>query len=101
MIHKKGSKYVEKYEVLGLAIFVGIPLPFTGVWTGSALAWLLDLDWKKSFLAVSLGVIIAACIVTAAYFFFITLVNAVSLMIAIAIMIALLYAVYIKSKKRF
>lgn len=62
---RKGKPYIEKYGLFGLAIFVAIPLPVTGAWTGSALAWLLGLDWKKSFVAVSLGVIIAGIVVSA------------------------------------
>ncbi len=64
-VHRKGSKYIERYEVIGLAIFVGIPLPVTGVWTGTAIAWLMDLDWKKSFLSICLGVLIAGTIISA------------------------------------
>ncbi len=63
-IHKKGLKYVGKYGIFGLVIFVGIPLPVTGVWTGTGIAWLLGLEWKRSFLAICLGVLIATCIVT-------------------------------------
>ncbi len=63
-VHRKGSKYIQKYEVIGLAIFVGIPLPVTGVWTGTAIAWLMDLDWKKSFLSICLGVLIAGTIIS-------------------------------------
>lgn len=61
---RKGKPYIEKYGLLGLAIFVAIPLPVTGAWTGSALAWLLGLDWKKSFLAVTAGVIVAGLLVS-------------------------------------
>jgi uncharacterized membrane protein len=64
-IHKKGRPYVERYGILGLAVFVGIPLPATGAWTGTGIAWVLGLDWKRSFLAVCLGVLIAAVIVSA------------------------------------
>ena len=63
-VHKRGSKYVEKYGILGLAVFVGIPLPVTGVWTGTGAAWLLGLDWKRSFLAICLGVLISTAIVS-------------------------------------
>jgi uncharacterized membrane protein len=63
-IHKKGSRYVGKYGILGLAVFVGIPLPVTGVWTGTGIAWLLGIEWKKSFLAICLGVLIVTCIIT-------------------------------------
>jgi len=42
---------------------VAIPLPGTGAYSGSLAAWLLNLDWKHSFLAVGLGVIIAGLVV--------------------------------------
>lgn len=53
---------IEKYEFWGLVLFVGIPLPGTGAWTGSLIASLLNLDKKKSFLAVLLGTLMAAII---------------------------------------
>lgn len=59
-----GAK-VQKYGMLGLMLFVGIPLPITGAWTGTLGAWVLGLDRKKSFLAIVLGVLMAAAIVTA------------------------------------
>lgn len=55
---------IDKYGYFGLMIFVGIPLPGTGAWTGSALAVLLGLDKKKSFLFIVLGVIMAAIIMS-------------------------------------
>jgi len=60
----KGSKKVEKYKELGLLIFVAIPLPTTGLWTGSAIASFLNMDFKKSFICVGLGGIISAVIIT-------------------------------------
>ena len=47
-----------------LLLFVGIPLPGTGAWTGTLAASLLDLDFKKSILAITLGVVLAAVIIT-------------------------------------
>lgn len=47
-----------------LLLFVGIPLPGTGAWTGTLAASLLDLDFKKSIVAVMLGVCLAAIIIT-------------------------------------
>ncbi|MBR6386383.1 MAG: small multi-drug export protein [Ruminococcus sp.] len=47
-----------------LLLFVGIPLPGTGAWTGTLAASLLDLDFKKSILAIALGVVLAAVIIT-------------------------------------
>ena len=55
---------IEKYEFWGLVLFVGIPLPGTGGWTGALLASLLHLDKKKSFIVISLGVFIAGLIIT-------------------------------------
>lgn len=55
-IRAKAHPLVEKYGFLGLAIFVAVPLPGTGAYSGTAAAWLLDMDRKKGFLAVSLGV---------------------------------------------
>ncbi|MCX6814899.1 MAG: small multi-drug export protein [Candidatus Aenigmarchaeota archaeon] len=62
---KKAEPYINKYGILGLAVFIGVPLPATGVWTGTLIAWIMDLNWKKSFLAACLGVLIAAAIVSA------------------------------------
>ena len=55
---KKRDK-IDKYGVWGLLLFVAIPLPGTGAWTGSLLASLLNLDRKKSFGVISMGVLIA------------------------------------------
>ena len=48
-----------------LLLFVGIPLPGTGAWTGTLAASMLDLDFKKSVTAVVCGVALAAAIITA------------------------------------
>lgn len=53
---------VEKYEFWGLVLFVGIPLPGTGAWTGTLAASLLDMDFKSSVIAVMLGVVLAGVI---------------------------------------
>ena len=55
---------IDKYGIWGLLIFVAIPLPGTGGWTGALLASLLHLDKKKSFIVISLGVFIAGLIIT-------------------------------------
>lgn len=57
---KKGQ--IEKFGYFGLVLFVGIPLPGTGAWTGSLIASVLEMDKKKSFLAILLGVIMASII---------------------------------------
>lgn len=62
IMSKKGQ--IEKYGYLGLLLFVGIPLPGTGAWTGSALAVFLNLDKKKSFITILLGIILASIIMS-------------------------------------
>ncbi len=69
---EKGKKGGEKLKATAgnsgifwaLLLFVGIPLPGTGAWTGTLAASLLDLDFKTSILAVSLGVILAGVIMS-------------------------------------
>lgn len=56
------SDKIEKYEFWGLVLFVGIPLPGTGAWTGSLIAALLGVKFKKAFPAVILGILIATVI---------------------------------------
>ena len=58
------SDSIKKYEFWGLVLFVGIPLPGTGAWTGSLIAALLDIDFKKAILAELLGIIIATVIIS-------------------------------------
>jgi uncharacterized membrane protein len=61
---QKSAKKIEKYMEVGLITFVGIPLPTTGLWTGSAIAAFLGLDFKKSMICVFLGGVISAAIIT-------------------------------------
>ena len=58
------SDQIEKYEFWGLVIFVGIPLPGTGAWTGALIAALLGIRFRKAFPAIVLGVCLAAFIMT-------------------------------------
>ena len=55
---------VERWGWLGVAIFVAIPLPLTGAWTGTLGAWVLGISKRKTMIAVILGVITAGAIVT-------------------------------------
>ena len=59
--HLKG-RTVTKYKYLGLFIFVAIPLPGTGAWTGSLIAALLGMKFKKAFPAVIIGICMATVI---------------------------------------
>ncbi len=60
----KVGPQVEKYGLIGLMLFVAIPLPMTGAWTGTIGAWVLGLEKKKSTLFIQAGVLIAGIIVT-------------------------------------
>lgn len=57
------GKY-EKYGAIGLVIFIGIPLPLTGSWTGSLAAFVFNIPFKKSVPLIAAGVCLAATIVT-------------------------------------
>ena len=58
------SDRIKEYEFVGLLLFVGIPLPGTGAWTGALIASLLQIDLKKSSIAILLGVGLAAIIMS-------------------------------------
>ncbi|MBP3851356.1 MAG: small multi-drug export protein [Erysipelotrichaceae bacterium] len=58
------SDKVQEKEFLGLLLFVGIPLPGTGAWTGSLIASLLEMDLKKASLAILIGIFLATVIVS-------------------------------------
>ncbi len=60
----KNSSKLEKYKEIGLITFIAIPLPTTGVWTGSAVAAFLKLDFKKSMMCATIGAIISAFLIT-------------------------------------
>ena len=60
----KHSDQIKKYGYWGLFLFVAIPLPGTGAWTGSLLAVLFGLNRKKSLLYIFLGVLTAGLIMT-------------------------------------
>ena len=62
---RKKSATIEKYEALGLTLFVAIPLPVTGGWTGAMAAFLMGIPFWKSMLYILLGVMIAGVIMTA------------------------------------
>ena len=63
---RKRGRLVERYERIGLVLFVAIPLPVTGAWTGSLAAVLFGLKFKHAFLSIFIGVVIAGIIVTCA-----------------------------------
>ena len=61
---RRRGRIVEKYKRIGLAVFVAIPLPVTGAWTGSLVASLLGMKFNHAFLSILTGVFVAGLIVT-------------------------------------
>ena len=59
---EKHKGQIEKFGYLGVVLFVGIPLPGTGAWTGTLIASVLNMDKKKTFLAVMAGLVMASII---------------------------------------
>ncbi|MBC7084983.1 MAG: small multi-drug export protein [Methanomethylovorans sp.] len=62
--HRNHSATFEKYGTLGLAIFVAIPLPATGAWSGCAAAFVFGIGFRHALFAITIGVLIAGLIVT-------------------------------------
>ncbi len=66
-IRPKSVKVKRKIALYGfpaLVLFVSFPLPVTGAYTGTTIAWLLDLERRKSFVAIAIGIAIAGIIIT-------------------------------------
>ncbi len=61
---RKNTPRLEKYKEIGLIAFIAIPLPTTGIWTGSAVASFLGLDFKKSLVCAALGGLASAIVLT-------------------------------------
>jgi len=61
---KKTKSSIDKYGLWGLMVFVMIPLPVTGAYMGTLAAYILGMDYKKSLLAVTIGVTISCIIVS-------------------------------------
>lgn len=62
--HKNHSREFEKYGTLALAIFVAVPLPATGAWTGCASAFVFGIKFRNALIAITAGVVAAGVIVT-------------------------------------
>lgn len=60
------SKVIEDLELVGLTLFIAVPLPGTGVWTGTIAAYLLDLPWIPTLICATVGTAIASFLVWAA-----------------------------------
>lgn len=66
---RKFEKSSQKYGLmLALAVFVGIPLPLTGAWTGAIAAFLFKIPYKKALFSLAAGVVLAGIIVSLVYY---------------------------------
>jgi len=54
-LRRKSKDLMEKYGLIGLFLYVLVPLPLTGMWSGAFISYLFDLDWRKSFIALFFG----------------------------------------------
>ncbi len=61
---RRRGKIITRYERIGLMLFVAIPLPVTGAWTGSLAAVLFGLKFKHAFFSIFIGIVIAGIMVT-------------------------------------
>jgi len=91
---RKRSANIEKYEAIGLMLFVAIPLPVTGGWTGAMAAFLMGISFWKSMLYILLGVMIAGVIMT-----ILSLMGWLGAAIATTILIVLAIGAVLKNKK--
>ena len=66
-VKAKGQKYIDKYGFWGMVLFVGVPLPFSGVYTGTLVSWAFKLDFKRTYLAMLLGCVMAGSIIAGVF----------------------------------
>jgi len=86
---------IEKYETLGLTVFVAIPLPVTGAWTGAMAAWLLGLSFPHAMISIFFGVLIAGVIMTT-----LSLLGWIGAAIAGAVLLGLFLSILAKALKK-
>ncbi len=63
---RRRSAVIEKYQAVGLILFVAIPLPVTGAWTGAMAAYLFGIKFHKAIINIFCGILIAGIVVTLA-----------------------------------
>jgi uncharacterized membrane protein len=63
-VRLRGRGYVERWGVVGVGIYVSVPLPGPGVYSGAILAWLFGLPRRQAMIALALGVFVSALLVT-------------------------------------
>ncbi len=63
-VRKHGRKYVERWGVVGVGIYVSLPLPGPGIYSGAVLAWTFELPRRQAIVALAVGVLVSAFLVT-------------------------------------
>ena len=71
---EKNRKKVERFAFFGVALFVAIPLPATGAWTGSLVAAVFNMNFLKSMISALIGILIAGAIMTLISYGFVAIV---------------------------
>lgn len=97
---REKGKTIEKKGTIGLTVFVGIPLPVTGVWTGSLISFFLGLKPLRAAGAMALGAMISGTIVTLITVGFVNVAGTVGVWAALTALVALLAAAFVIYKVR-
>ncbi len=92
---RKKSKKIDKYGTWGLLLFVGIPVPGTGIWTGSLIAYLLGVRLLYAVIAMSAGMFIAGILVTLATIGVFEIVSILSIKFLIVVVIILIFIFFL------
>lgn len=92
---REKGKTIEKKGSIGLTVFVAIPLPVTGVWTGSLISFLLGLRPLRSALCLTLGAMISGTVVTLITVGFVNMAGTVGIWGALAALVVVLVAIYV------
>ena len=96
---RKYGSHMKKYGYPALALFVAIPLPITGGWTGSLIAFLFGIPFKKAFPAIFLGVLVAGAIVSLVTLAGITVEKYLGWQVLIGIILAVILGFWIYNHK--
>lgn len=64
-LHKKAEQKIDKYGPYALILFMSIPLPFSGIWSASMIAWIFGIHKRQAIMSLFIGVIISVAVVTA------------------------------------
>lgn len=98
----KNEDQVRKFLMLALFIFVAVPFPVTGVWTGTGIAVFLNMKFKDAFLPIVFGNLVAGTIITIITFFFKAYVDLIiSILLVIALIMLTIFIVkLVKSKPK-